>query len=221
MLITVPVKTKDYHLYGGKIVEVLHVTDLGVCFDSKLSFEDHIREMIIKANKTLIMMQKHFHFSNQVNRRLLYNAFVQPIMDYASVTWSPIKKSLISAIEKVERRATHWIMMRPGMTYKERLNKCRLLSLEKRREYMDFCMMHHLKNVKINRLTNADFGIKTVKSKKNKHNIMQPWPGNRHNQREFSLPIVHGWNTLPDSIKSINDHKKFKHALYHSLQSNS
>ena len=110
--------------------------------------------------------------------------------------------------------------MSPNMSYIECLGYCRLLSLEKQHEYLDYNMVYCLKKAGANRVTFSNFDMKEVKSKKNKHNLMQPWPGNKHNQHDFSLHVISGWNRLPEGIKDIDGQAKFQNVLICYLHSN-
>ena len=68
---------------------------------------------------------------------------VRSILEYGSVIWSPTFKYLILTIEKIQRRATNYILSntkRPNprhANYKERLLQLNLLPLTFRREIID------------------------------------------------------------------------------------
>ena len=69
---------------------------------------------------------------------ILYKSLVRPQLEYASQVWFPYTKEKIKALERVQRRATKFIL-KCDLTYPERLAKLGLLPLEFRREVLDLC----------------------------------------------------------------------------------
>ena len=79
--------------------------DLGVIFDSRLSFREHIQEKIEKAYKMLGIIKRNFiHFSSNTFIQL-HKSIVRPHLDYANSVWHPYKVGDIEDIEKVQKRA--------------------------------------------------------------------------------------------------------------------
>ena len=76
--------------------------DLGVIFDSRLSFREHRQEKIEKAYKMLGIIKRNFiHFSSNTFIQL-YKSIVRPHLDYANSFWHPYKVGDIEDIEKVQ-----------------------------------------------------------------------------------------------------------------------
>ena len=67
-----------------------------------------------------------------------YKSLVRPQLECASQVWSPYTKEKIKALERVQRRATKFIL-KSDLTYPERLAKLGLLPLQFRREVLDLC----------------------------------------------------------------------------------
>ena len=67
---------------------------------------------------------------------ILHKSLVQSQLDYASQVWSPYTKEKITALERVQRCATKFIL-KTDLSYPERLVKLKLLRLEYRREILD------------------------------------------------------------------------------------
>ena len=73
-------------------------------------------------------------------RKVLYLSLVRGLFAYASQVWSPQTVSNIVKIEKVQRRATKFILCLPYKTdisYKERLQTIHILPVCYRQEYLD------------------------------------------------------------------------------------
>ena len=76
----------------------------------------------------------------QLTLLTLYKSLVRPQLEYTSQVWSPYTKRKIMAIERVQRRATKFILKCDfSITYHERLVKLGLLPLKFRREVSDLC----------------------------------------------------------------------------------
>src|SRR6218665_2772809 len=63
----------------------------------------------------------------------LYKSLVRPQLEYCIQVWSPHLKQDMEKLEKVQRRATKMIHGYKDLSYKERLKRCGLTTLEKKR----------------------------------------------------------------------------------------
>ncbi|CAB4006426.1 Hypothetical predicted protein, partial [Paramuricea clavata] len=76
-------------------------------------------------------------------RRTLYLSLVKSQLLYALEVWSPVNNVQLSRqVEKVQRRATKWILMNREMPYKERLSSLNLLPLSYDREMKDLTFFY-------------------------------------------------------------------------------
>ena len=65
--------------------------DLGVVFDSKLAFIDHINTTVNSASKIYSFIYRNCRrFSNVETIRLLFCSLVRSRLEYASLIWYPI-----------------------------------------------------------------------------------------------------------------------------------
>ena len=79
------------------------INDLGVLFDSNLSFRDHISQKINKAYSLLGIIKRNFIYMDDTSFILLYKSIVRPHLEYANSVWSPCKIGDIKEIEKVQK----------------------------------------------------------------------------------------------------------------------
>lgn len=94
------------------------LTDLGVIFDHKLSFIHHIENIVSRASKTLgFLVRNSTTFTKTDTLMILYNAYVIPILEYASTVWSPIYEVHINALELVQRRFLKLMVYRSDGVY--------------------------------------------------------------------------------------------------------
>ena len=68
--------------------------DLGVWFDEKLSFSEHIQTKINKAYMMLGTIKRHFKHLTVSTFVLLYTSMVRSHLDYCSSVWAPYKKEI-------------------------------------------------------------------------------------------------------------------------------
>jgi len=79
----------------------------------------------------------------------MYLALVRPHLGYASQVWSPQSIKLMKSLERVQRRATKYILMLPFQTkwsYQDRLIQCNLLPISYWHEMMDLVFLYKATN---------------------------------------------------------------------------
>ena len=70
------------------------VSDLGVRFDTKLAFFNHMNEKINKAYSILGVIKRNFIYMDKNTFVLLYKAMVRPHLEYANSVWCPYNKGI-------------------------------------------------------------------------------------------------------------------------------
>jgi hypothetical protein len=95
----------EYALNGSPLSESSVIRDLGVWYDKELRFEYHINVKVNEGYKMSGFIKRTCkQFKNQNSVKILYNSFVRPKVEYASLIWSPIYENQIRAIEKVQKK---------------------------------------------------------------------------------------------------------------------
>ena len=143
----------------------------------------------------------------------LYIAHVRSRLEYASVVWSPYKLNDIRAIEYVQRRATKLIRGMYGLSYEDRLKSLDLPSLQYRRRKAD--MLEVFKIVSgLDRISLEKF-FKYSTSNTRGHSKKFYKSRSRLDVRKniFSQRVVNDWNSLPESLISVEDLNSFKAGL--------
>ena len=79
--------------------------DLGVVFDTSMSFIPHIEYIVPRAYKMLGFLKRNCsEFSDPYTLKYIYTSFVRSKLEYASVIWSPHISVYIYRIERVQRK---------------------------------------------------------------------------------------------------------------------
>lgn len=117
------------------------VRDLGVLYDSKLSFKQHVENITNSALKALgFIMRNCSTFSNELALKQLYFALVRSKLEYCSLIWFPIYDEYKLKVENIQRRFLKFLNLKIWGFYPQRgydhsilLNNFNVQSLEARR----------------------------------------------------------------------------------------
>lgn len=94
----------DYSVGCDEIGRVTVVEDLGVLFDSKVTFEQHIQRISGKALKLLGYISRTAKDFTIESLKILYCALIRSRLEYASVIWSPYYAVHIHQLEKIQNK---------------------------------------------------------------------------------------------------------------------
>ena len=184
---------------------------LGVTINQNLTWYNHIINICNKAYATRAFLQRNLRQCSPTIKALAYKTYVRPIVEYASVVWSPHVKGDISMLEMVQRRAARFVFnnFSTYSSVSSMLSKLNWQSLEVRRSNAIIIMFYKV----INNLISINFA---------QH--FQPITSHTrgHFKRFISLPArinsyyysflphsIRLWNSLPDNLVTITDLNKF------------
>jgi hypothetical protein len=144
----------NYNIDGNVLETVHSIRDLGVVFDDKLSFIEHISGVTGRAMRTLGFVLRTVDMFNNVHSiALLYMSLVRSLLEYNSPIWSPGYTVHIENIERIQRKFLRFINYKLGIP-RDELNYDSLLSylsLEKlvdRRIIFDLVFLYKIVNSK-------------------------------------------------------------------------
>lgn len=130
-----------YYIQEHRIPEHTIINDLGVTFDSNLSFGEHIKRT---HSRTLNMCHMAARYSNELHAPVvmgkIVKTYIEPIIEFNSPIWSHARPTLLRKLEDVLHRGTRITLNLPYRTtnprYKDfqtRLQMSQLLSYDERR----------------------------------------------------------------------------------------
>jgi len=97
----------SFKLYGQTVQSVNTVRYLGVQFCSNLTFTSHMNKIVAKAHAKASLIHKCFLSEDAATlTKAFIFTYVRPILEYASVIWSPYHLGEIAKLESVHRRFT-------------------------------------------------------------------------------------------------------------------
>ena len=186
--------------------------DLGVWIDSDLTWNKQVVEQSSKANKLLGFIKRACkEIRNPRTRRCLFLAIARPHLGYATQIWAPQTIDLIKRVERVQRRASKFILNLPydcQTNYKNRLKASKLLPLSFWNEYLDFVFLFKMtnglvhvsddiipeRNVGKTRRTRATSNLESILLRETKCRTVTF-------QRSFINRSTRIWNILPDELR--------------------
>src|SRR6218665_2522488 len=126
------------YVMGGKVLKVSEEErDLGVIIYRSAKPSRQCAEASEKANSTLGMIRGIIVSRDKDTILRLYKTLIRPQLEYCIQVWSSYLKQDMEKLEKVQRRAAKMIQGYKYLSYKERLIRCGLTTLEKRRSRGD------------------------------------------------------------------------------------
>ena len=104
----------------------------------------HIETITAKANSTLGMVCRNIKKAPTSVKEQIFKTLIRPQLEYASCMWSPWLKQDILELEKVQRRAAHFVYNNywPTASVTEMISTLNWETLEKRREKARLCMLY-------------------------------------------------------------------------------
>ena len=76
---------------------------LGVTFNSKGTWKDHIEQIITKTNQKLSMLQGLKTFFNSKSLEIMYTGFIRPLVEYGDMIWDNINLNQASRLETIQK----------------------------------------------------------------------------------------------------------------------
>ena len=130
---------------------------------TKLSWKANIKKRCSKAWKAFYFLKRNIsNLASQTTKLNAYVGYVIPVISYASQAWFA-NKTESKDIERIQRKATSWIISNWEISYKQRLTTLKLLPLSYYFELHDLLMLISLLkgsyNIKIPIKTNNNEGL--------------------------------------------------------------
>ena len=188
--------------------------DLGVTFDSNLSFKYHIAEKINKANSMLGIIKRNFTGIKYDAFLLLYKTLVRSHLEYANSVWNPHHTQDIKALEQVQMRATKILPSLKNKPYHQRLRILNLPTLKFRRQRGDMIEVYKILNGIYDNSVKPNIPISSESyTRGNSLKIVNHRCHYDLRKYSFCNRITNVWNSLPNDIVTASSVNSFKNKL--------
>lgn len=168
-----------YTINGTSITKVNLIRDLGIIFDSKLTFEPHFKHIVKTSFKMLGFISRSLYkFRNIETYTTLYNSYVRSITEYCASVWSPYYQTHIDSIERIQKKFTRMIFRKfhyPYECYEMRLRRLEMLSLEDRRRLIDEFNLYKINNGTLRLETTHNFQYNPIRQTRNNSPFYLPF----------------------------------------------
>ncbi len=204
----------EYIMEGKELASDTTIKDLGITFQSNLKFDEHISKITSAANSRLGIIRNTFHNVDQSGFKILYIAYVRPLLEYGTPIWSPFLRKHEKAIEQIQRRATKLIQGMKNLTYSERIVKLNLPTLYYRRRRSDMIHVFRILKQFDNIDSDSFFTINNGITRKNHiYKLDKPRCSSSQKLHSFSHRIINDWNDLPKEVGEVDSINSFKSLL--------
>lgn len=206
----------NYVINNSALERRCEVKDLGVIFDSKMTFNGHISFIKNSAMKLMGFITRNTKcFQSTKPLDVLYTSHVRSKLEYAAVIWSPFYEKNIYSLESVQSRYLKCKYFRETGTYllHERtflLNHYNMLTLEKRRIIIGILYLHGILN---NLIDNPEFlaliHIRVPRSSNNRigNTFSIPIPRTNVMMNSPIYRILNNFNNLCNTVEIFNTSK--------------
>jgi hypothetical protein len=176
---------------------------LGVQITSDLRCQAHTEEVRGKAAKNLGFVQRNLRGCKQKVKKTAYLSLVKPIMTYGLPAWHPSTKENTNKLERVQKRALHFIHGRhlpPSC-------KTDIMPIDMHLKYTDLLFFKRCSSGAIDFDARARIiQGRTLRGDNAQHPRLQPPPvRTAFGQKAFSFRVVKPWNDLPPALKECDD----------------
>lgn len=198
----------DYLINNTMLTRVFETTDLGVTFDTKLTFNKHIENIKQQAVKMLgFVIRSSSEFTSREAICRLYFALIRSKLEYCSTVWNPHNAKYIDMIEYVQRKFLKYLFYKKHNYYPERnynyqllLDEFNFFSLRKRREIISLSFLHKIIHNLIDSpelLGNINFNIPRQVSR-NQQTFYFSIPNSQHHFNSPITTMCRSYNNMPD-----------------------
>ena len=189
--------------------------DLGIQVQNSLKVTSQVDRVVKSAFGTLAFINRSIEYKSWSVMVRLYKALVRPNLEYCVQFWSPSYRKDVNKIERVQRRFTRIVPGLKKLSYRERLNRLGLYSLERRRMRGDLIEVYKIlmgiDRVNASRL----FPLRRGEKKTRGHGLRVKGEKFKGNIRGgfFTQRVVGVWNELPDKVVNAGSLLTFKKNL--------
>ena len=121
----------DIVLNGAKIDQVSEHRLLDITIDNKLRWDSHTKNVCKTVSRRVFLLSKLRYIVDIATRKLFFNAYIKPHIDYAPVEWDGCSDVLKKRLKSLHRSSVKLIFPDTTLTTDQKLKEMRIMSLQK------------------------------------------------------------------------------------------
>jgi len=205
----------SYYMNGKEVGTTEMERDVGVLMNKSLKPPDQCEAAAGRAMSVLGQLRRNFHYRDRNTFIKLYKQYVRPHLEFSVPAWSPWLKGDIDRLERVQEKAVGMVAGLKGRTYMERCVELGLDTLESRRHDQDLSLVFRLLSQGgggVLQLAGEREGARTRQAAGH-NSLVGQFARTDVRKNYFSVRVVEGWNSLPDSVRAADNQDAFKRGL--------
>ena len=189
---------------------------LGVTIDNTLNWSAQVEATIKKCNSQLFLLGRIKNFIDIPTRKLFFNAYILPHLDYCSTIWGNCSNELLDRVIKLQKRAARLILNKDlSSPSAELFQQLGWLRFDERVIYRKCTLMYKaLHNLAPTYLSNKftythnihSFDLRSATNQ----TLYVPKPNLEIYRRSLSYSGPKLWNALPESVRNAPSLGSFK-----------
>ena len=195
---------------------------LGITIDNKLHWDSHINNVCKTVSRRVFLLSKLRYIVDIDTRKLFFNAYIKPHIDYASVVWDGCSDVLKKRLNSLHRRAVKLILPDTTLTTDQKLKEMRIMrimSLQKQLEYKKGLFIYRLlSNEASEYISNLYTHTPSRYSNSRNHHLSFPRPRTDIFKTRISFSGVYLCSNLPLTVRACQSLSSFKHKLRAHLE---
>ncbi|MBB6707133.1 reverse transcriptase family protein [Proteus mirabilis] len=206
--------SRTYTLNGKVLGSVAEQRDLGVQVHSSLKVESQVDRIVKKAFGMLSFIGQSIEYRSWEVMLRLYRTLVRPLLEYCVQFWSPSYRKDVVKLERVQKRFTRMLPGLEDLSYRERLNRLGLFSLERRRLRGDLIEVYKIMRG-MDRINRQSLFPGVGESRTRGHRFRVRGERYKRDLRGnfFTQRVVRVWNELPEEVVEAGTIATFKRHL--------
>ena len=202
---------------SDQVIEILTCEKLpGIHVDNTLSWAIQVESTIKKCNSLLHLLNRIKQFLSVPVRKMFYNAYILPHLDYCCTIWGNTNNELTKLLVEFQKRAARSILDESIETPSSQLfSHLNWMTFPQRVEYQKailmYKIMHNLAPTYLSELVHYTNEIHNhvLRSTHDNH-LYVPKPNTELFRNSFSYSGSNFWNAMPDIIKHAISVQQFK-----------
>jgi hypothetical protein len=192
---------------------------LGSFIDQTLSGQDNVNSIVSKGNSRLKFLYRYKRVLNTGTRKILSSALIQGHMDYACVAWYYSTSNVLKhKLQVLQNKVARFILNKGPQDHigHSELKSIGYLNVNDRVSQLSLNLVHSIYYNRCPEYLKSHFtkirDLHSHNTRGSEYNFVVPVT-NTITQGTYYYNVIKDWNSMPDSLRSIEDKDAFKRSL--------